>query len=144
MWPAGRNFKKQQPGQAIEARTLNRPADYLSAESRRKVGTNLAAMMAAGTVLERVVQDRTLQVRITGGGANGIYAWQAVYRNPVSPNNAVDLPTQLSGTLQSDPAYEVNKNDKIKAGTVVDIRREWGSQAWTFQYDQCPQQQQQN
>lgn len=113
----GRKFKRQQPGQPIEARTLNRPIDAVERLDKLSVAAPLEIQRTAGTVMIRDTSPRGRWIKITSAASSGKYAWSEV---SWSSGGSASTPSGfVGGTTSQNPAYEANGSTTVPLNSIV-------------------------
>lgn len=113
----GRKFRRQQPGQPIEARTLNRPIEAVERLDKLSVAAPLEIQRTAGVVLIRDTSPRGRWIKITSAASSGKYAWSEV---AWSSGGTASTPSGFpGGTTTQNPAYEATGSTTVPLNTIA-------------------------
>lgn len=142
MWPKGKKFRKQKDWNYINTKTLNAPIAETEKQTRKASAPGMATMIVAGVPQERIVRRERFIIRLVSGGAGGVYGWQGVYEDPDHIGQFKDYPADLpgtSGTVDNDPAFEINKASTILTigKTYVEAERSYVTNSVIFQLNPC-------
>lgn len=113
----GRKFKRQQPNQPIQARTINRPIDAVERLDKISAVPPLDIQRTAGRIMIRDASPRGRWIKITSAASSGKYAWSEVKWD--ASGTATTPSGYTAGTTTVNPAREAQGSTTVPLNSIV-------------------------